>query len=269
MIIRCYSLVLVSLVVALSHGFVKAKLDTRSVRDKLFKCHLLNKNHDKIFHRILNEIKLDKTKKILIPGIALCSIKGTNSTSKIDREMFVKSIAAVSNYVNHIIMEHRAFVCMIRDKRKAKIKLTKSEEETFSMMCSFYQSNAIDVLLQRIAPIPISLAVAQASLESNFGNNTSMHQKNAFFGMMQNRRKLLAFDTLLESVVAYAKTLNVNPRYNGFRKVRDKMLGSSQKIDGLKLASAIKGYAENKAYEKHLTKLIKEYNLVSLDRAYS
>ncbi|GHU17195.1 hypothetical protein FACS189472_03720 [Alphaproteobacteria bacterium] len=284
--IRCCLLVFVSFFVVFSHGFAEAKDDTKKVeaeandkndtkkiRDKLFKCHLLNKSDDKIFHKILSEIPLDKTKNVEIPGIALCSVKRekkpTNSASKKEREMFMKAIAAVAKYVNHIISEHRSFVCMVRDKMKAKIKLTKSEKEIFSMICAFYQSNSIDVLLQRIAPISTSLAVAQASLESGFGSNTHMHQKNAFFGMMQDKSNLLAFDTLLESVVAYAKTLNVNPCYSDFRKMRNKMLGSSQKIDGLKLASTIKGYAENKAYERNLVTLIEEYNLVSLDKAYT
>ncbi|GHU11873.1 hypothetical protein FACS189449_04260 [Alphaproteobacteria bacterium] len=269
MITRCCSFVVAAFLVVFSHPSVEAKGDARSVRNKLFKCHLTNKSHDKIYHKILDDIKLDKTRNIAIPGIALCSVKRTKRTSKTDREMFIKAIAAVSNYVNQIIMEHRSFVIMVSKKMKAKIALTNSEQQTFDMICSFYQSENIDELLRRVVPVPSSLTVAQASLESGFGSHSAIHRKNAFFGMMQNSRKLLAFDTLLESVVAYTKTLNVNPCYKNFRKIRRKMLDGSQKIDGAKLSKALGQYAKSRNYNDQLQRLIREYNLATLDRVYS
>ncbi|MDR2681592.1 MAG: glucosaminidase domain-containing protein [Holosporaceae bacterium] len=246
---------------------LSAKDDARTIRNKLFKYQVLNKKHDAIYHDILQKINLGKDKKI--PGIALCSIKRTDSNSKNDREMFIKAVAAVLGYVNKIIMEHRACVLTVHKKNKEKVKLTEQEEQTFSMICSFYQSKDIDVLLKRVAPVPISLAVAQASLESGFGSSPVMHKNNAFFGMMLDKTRLLPFDTLFESAIAYAKTLNVHSHYKAFRESRDKMLCRSQVIDGAKLSETIEKYCEKKAYKSRLLKLMKEYNLMSLDRAYT
>ncbi|MDR3179534.1 MAG: glucosaminidase domain-containing protein [Holosporaceae bacterium] len=243
-----------------------AKTDSRTIRNKLFKYQALNRKHDAIYHEILKKISLQKDKRI--PGIALCSIKRTNSTSKTDREMFIKAMAAVLGYVNMIILEHRACVLAVHKKNNKKIKLTEQEKEMFSMICSFYQSQDIDTLLKKVAPISVSLGVAQASLESGFGSSPIMHKNNAFFGMMLDKTRLLSFDTLFESAIAYAKTLNVHPHYKEFRESRNKMLYGSRTIDGTKLAETITKYCEKKVYKNRLLQLMKEYNLKSLDRAY-
>ncbi|MDR2794159.1 MAG: glucosaminidase domain-containing protein [Holosporaceae bacterium] len=238
----------------------------KTIRNKLFKCQILNKKHDAIYHAILQKINLEKDKKV--PGIALCSIKRTDSTSKTDREMFIKAMAAVLGYVNRIILEHRACILSVCQKNNKKIKLTEQEKEMFSMICSFYQSQDINALLKKVAPVSISLGIAQASLESGFGSSPIMHQNNAFFGMMLDKTRLLSFDTLFESAIAYTKTLNVHAHYKEFRESRNKMLNHSQIIDGTKLVETIGKYCEKKIYKNRLLQLMKDYNLRFLDKAY-
>jgi uncharacterized FlgJ-related protein len=241
-----------------------SKHDPVKVRDTLFKCKiLLNKNCNEVLFGLLKKINFTKNNEMLIPSLAICSLKHTGKPSKADREMFLKSMAASVNCVNKIITEHRRFVINVRNK---KFRLTPREKEHFRMICEFYGTSKIDELLVRIAPVPVSLAVAQAALESGFGSDKHIHLNNAFFGMMKNSRQLYSFDSVFESTIAYAKTLNVNGCYRNFRKQRSSMIRNLQKIDGVKLSGYLQNYYVSKVYRQQVLTLIKEYSLDNLDR---
>jgi Bax protein len=239
----------------------------RSIVNELFEGYLVNRQHDVLYHHMLKGIDLKRNNNA-IPGIALCSVKRTDQSKSSDREAFMKAIVSVVNRINCIVLNHRLFVIAIRDKIRVGIKLTEEENKKFQLICLFYQSNDIGALLEKIGPVSVSLAVAQASLESGFGSNEILHRNNAFFGMMMDKTRLYSFDTLFESVIAYVKTLNVHPCYRQFRLERNKMLASAQKIDGTKLVRYLGKYAEKKNYRSILSKMIECYNLHLLDRAY-
>ncbi len=238
------------------------------IRDTLFKFNLLNKSHNSIHHTILKDIDLCNVNYANLPALALCSIKQINASNKSDRELFIKSIASTVKYVNKIILEHRKFIFLVKDKKKNNVSLSENEKKKFSMICSFYQSSKLEELLERVAPVPNSLAVAQAILESGFGSHDFMRNKNAFFGMMKDCHQLYSFDTLLESVVAYTKTLNANLCYKQFRKERADLIRRSQKIDGIKLSKFLGKYYVSKIYNQQVLMLIKEYNLAEFDQSY-
>lgn len=246
----------------------QAKDDPKVIRDKLFKFNLLNESHSAIHNHILKDIDIRSINYAKLPALALCSIKRTNASSKSDREYFIKSIASTVKYVNTIILEHRKTILFVRDKRKSNSPLSEDEKKKFSMICSFYQSNNIDELLRRVAPVPNSLAIAQAILESGFGSHDFMRSRNAFFGMMKNSKQLYSFDTLLESVVAYTKTLNVNASYRQFRAERSNFIRKSQTIDGVKLSKFLGKYYVSKIYDKQVISLIKEHKLTEFDHSY-
>ena len=235
----------------------------RQIRDEIFKCNVTSKLYDPVHDKILNKTKLNDMHGI---SLALCSTNKMNSKNRHDRELFIKSIIAVTNWVNDRIIEQRNFVLSVQKKMKNGLELSPNEKEKFSMICSFYQTKKIDELLLRVAPIPISLAVAQAAIESGFGSNALIHKHNAFFGMMKDSKNLLSFNTLLESTIAYSKTLNVNSLYKQFRQKRADMTAKSETIDVGKLSDSLKMYSENACYHTLLMQLIKEYDLSSFDK---
>ncbi|MDR1362007.1 MAG: glucosaminidase domain-containing protein [Holosporaceae bacterium] len=244
-----------------------SKKTPMDVVNVLFECHLANRKLDVLYHQLLKDINLEKGQHT-IPGIALCSIKRTEPGKASERKRFIKSIASVVNRVNSLVMGHRLFVLAVRHKTMNNLKLTAEEKEKFQLICSFYQSNDIKTLLERIGPVPVSLAVAQASLESGFGSSVVLHRNNAFFGMMKDKRSVYYFDTLFEAVIAYVKTINVHPCYKQLQQERTKMLLSAQKIDGTKLVQYLGKYAEKKNYRSNLSKIMEYHNLHLLDRSY-
>lgn len=241
--------------------------DSRAIRDELFKCkQLLNRNHAAIHSNILRGINFRRADSRTIPPLALSTVRKINAESKTERELFLKHMVAAIKCVNKIITEHRDLVLLV--KKQNASHLSEIQRKKFSMICSFYRTSNVDELLRRVAPVPVSLAAAQAALESGFGSDKYIQGANAYFGMMKNKTQLYSFDTVFESAIAYAKTLNVNGYYKRFRNERFNMIKSSKKIDGIKLCAFIEKYCVKKEYRRRVISLIREYNLASFDQSY-
>lgn len=247
----------------------KKKHDPRFIRDVLFKSKQPTQMHEEnqAHHtNLLRNINLRKADSRTIPPIALSSFSVGHSSSKANREMFLKFIIAAIKCVNQMIVEHRSLVRLVKERGLAN--LSEEQAEQFRMICSFYQTSSVNELLKRVAPVPVSLAAAQASLECGFGSVKFMSTRNAYFGMMKNQTELQSFDTVFQAAIAYAKTLNVHGYYRTFREERLKMLENSQKIDGMKLCAFIAKYCVRKEYRQRVTTLIKEYKLTEFDQIF-
>lgn len=127
-------------------------------------------------------------------------------------------------------------------------------------------------LLLRADFVPVSLALAQAAIESGWGTSRFARQGNALFGQWawqkdaglkptrasNSNAVVRSFPNLFGSVRAYMHNLNTHPRYAAFRARRHLLRGRKQADLGYQLSNFLDGYAEiGEVYVSKLKSLIR------------
>ncbi|HEY9347305.1 MAG TPA: glucosaminidase domain-containing protein [Inquilinus sp.] len=127
----------------------------------------------------------------------------------------------------------------------------------------------LDALLLRVDVIPVSLALAQAAVESGWGTSYSAQRRNALFGQTAaSAARYAAFDRLIDGVASYARNLNTHPAYAGFRARRAELRAARLELDGYDLASTLLRYStRGTAYIRDVRAMIRGNDLVELDSA--
>ena len=135
------------------------------------------------------------------------------------------------------------------DRLKTLYRLSKFEGDTQALYAE---------LRLRIAPIPPSLALAQAAVESGWGLSRFAEEGNALFGQWawsadagikpkeasNSRAVIRSFSTLYESVVAYMHNLNTHFAYAPLRERRRDLIDNGEDVTGFLLAEHLAPYAE-------------------------
>ena len=104
---------------ALKHQKSDSQKTARQIRDEIFKCNVTSKLYDPVHDKILNKTKLNDMHGI---SLALCSTNKMNSKNRHDRELFIKSIIAVTNWVNdRIIPKDRQNIAQILRENHLKV----------------------------------------------------------------------------------------------------------------------------------------------------
>lgn len=164
-------------------------------------------------------------------------------------------------------------------KLLSKPHLTNDEQAKLDKLFIEYKVEDRDAekLLARIQPIPLSLLVAQAAVESGWGKSRLAQSGNVYFGQKTTGDSVIhstgdhtpyaAFSDIGASVSSYLKNINSNPAYKDMRAARHwfiKKVGRSP--TGAELAKfMIKYSTKGKEYTSQLMKVIKTNNLERLD----
>jgi Bax protein len=144
------------------------------------------------------------------------------------------------------------------------------------------ESHNINDLLIKVDVIPVSIALAQAAIESGWGTSRFVIEGNALFGQWswfkgsgivpekrdtERTYEIKSFDNLGDSVAAYMKNLNSNISYKEFRMARNSFRIDKNSINSIELIEFLSNYAENTEYSKILKKIIITNNLKDFDQA--
>ena len=137
-------------------------------------------------------------------------------------------------------------------------------------------------LLIRVDIIPISLALAQAAIESGWGTSRYSREGNAVFGQYtfdeskglkpKDRNKndeffIKKFSNLSESVRSYLKNINTHLAYADFREERKKLRMSGENLSGYKLVNFLKDYSERREfYIKDVKEIMSTNNFQKYDK---
>ena len=206
-------------------------------------------------------------------------LKALGDTAK-KKELFIQIVLPLILAENQKILEDREKLFKILEKSFNSI----GERVWLKRRFKEYKIEDSDLaeLKTRMDIIPVSLAIAQAAIESGWGTSRFALEGNALFGQWtwgkkgiepkqkdaNKKFKILNFQILRASVRAYKNNLNTNNGYKEFREARALLRQNDEKISGLKLAKYLFRYAATgKEYTASLEKSIKINSLDDFDEA--
>ena len=248
--------------------------------------HISSNNSEKNFSGNINLNRLSHSVEIHYSNIKKNQIKKNNTIEKIPiakrKSDFISKIFLTIREVNEEILAKREKIFII-EKRLKTNSLTVLDADSLKRLFREYnvKNNNITELKNRVDIIPISLTIAQAAIESGWGTSRFALEGNAFFGQkivgsnvngikpIKNQNpyiKVRTFNTLKDSVNAYAKNLNTHKAYREFRQVRKEKRSLSQTLEGSNLVNTLRKYSElGEEYTKQVQSIIEKNNLEKFD----
>ena len=195
------------------------------------------------------------------------------------KELFIKIILPLILQENEKIEEDRKKLF----KMLAKKSNTKEEKNWLKWKFKEYKIKNRDIseLKIRMDIVPVSLAIAQAAIESGWGTSRFALEGNALYGQwtwsdkglkpldnVDGDHKVMHFKILTASIKAYKKNLNTHSGYIEFREARANLRNRNEKVTGLKLTQYLDKYsATGMEYTKKLELTIKKNSLSDFENA--
>lgn len=226
--------------------------------------------------------------KQAVPRMFLASLPGDLSAVAENHErkaIFFRSMLPLVLQVNEEIRADRRRLWRLRYQTRMGSKAGPADRLWLQVMSEIYRVKRGDIaaLLDRIDIVPPSLALAQAAEESGWGTSRFAREGNAMFGQWTYSgnnglvpadrddgatHQVRAFDSLIDSVRAYALNLNSHRAYRKFRSHRAMQRRNGVPIEGRDLAANLNRYSQRgEAYVSALRGLIDSNGLAHLDDA--
>jgi Bax protein len=224
-------------------------------------------------------MKLIVLTALLFQGLftaTLCAKEERYSTSVVPKHMTVaqKKKRFFALLVPAVEDVHKELEAQYQ-QTKRDIKEHKNQERITALKKK-YKAKSDEELLIKIKPHPMSIALAQAAMESAWGTSRFFTQANNIFGVWStsSKQKRIAagekrgkrtiwvrkFDNLDEAIRQYYFMLSVAPRYKAFKKMSYEGKPVSEIIKGLKYYSE-----RGDAYVKELGSMIRYNKLTRYD----
>ena len=196
------------------------------------------------------------------------------------KELFIKIVLPLILSENDKIKKDRKKLFKILAKKSN----SKQERNWLKRKFKEYKIKNSDIseLKIRMDIVPVSLAIAQAAIESGWGTSRFALEGNALYGQwtwsdnglkpLENdddqNHKVMRFKILTASIKAYKKNLNTHSGYIEFREARANLRNRNEKVTGLKLTQYLDKYsAQGKKYTEILKTTIKKNSLSDFENA--
>ena len=205
-----------------------------------------------------------------------------NFSIKDRKKKFIANLFPIVHSANQDIIEKRNIFFEIEKKIQSN-NLNVLEAAILKKLFNEYKvkNNDLAELKKRIDIVPISLAIAQAAIESGWGTSRFAQEGNAYFGQKiigikvdgirpndsENPLiKVRIFENLNDSVKAYLNNLNTHFAYKNFRKSRNELRSFGKTLEGEVLANQLKKYSElGNEYINNVQEIIRKNNLGKFD----
>ena len=198
------------------------------------------------------------------------------------KKNFITDLLPIIQKANQDILKKRIFFFKIERKIQNN-NLNVLEAAILKKLFNEFRikNNDLTELKKRIDIVPISLAIAQAAIESGWGTSRFALEGNAYFGQKvigvkvngirptDSKNPLIkvrTFKNLDDSVKAYLNNLNTHFAYKDFRKSRNELRSFGKTLEGRVLVNQLKQYSElGDEYIYNVQKIIKKNNLSKFD----
>jgi Bax protein len=211
--------------------------------------------------------------------------KGLRDLPSVDerKRIFLRIMLPLALRVNEEIAARRDRLLSIQSNEYAGVSATPAQQRWVEKMMKRYRvtEGGVAALLQRIDVIPPSLILAQAAEESGWGTSRFVRKGNALFGQWSYNEDegivpedradgkthvIKAFDSLMDSVRAYAHNINSHPAYRNLRKERAELRADGDQVTGWELADTLTKYSERgEEYVQSLHVIMKSNDLSKFD----
>ena len=177
------------------------------------------------------------------------------------KEIFVKILYPLILKEEEKIRRERAFVEMFFSRFQKESIVTPHEIKGLERLAKKYRIKSLydkEAYLKRIDTIPVSLVLAQASIESNWGKSRFAREANNLFGEWTwgrkgiipknrpegERYKIRIFDSLEDSIASYMRNLNRHWAYKAFREARYAAKQAGKAFGGFAAAAYLTRYSQ-------------------------
>ena len=210
------------------------------------------------------------------------------------KRIFFRALAPLVLRSNEFILRDRARLEELKKRWGSDEDLNEDDRQWLTDLAAAYKvveddqtpvdRSVLDELELRVDVVPVSLALAQCAEESGWGTSRFAAEGNALFGQWSwggkgikplNQRegkgdyRIAAFETPLESVMAYMNNLNTHNAYAKLRARRAELRAKGERISGWELAKTLDKYSERgQAYVDSLHSIMRVNQLDPADDAY-
>ena len=192
-------------------------------------------------------------------------------------QKFVEAMLPYIEQQNRGIEAVRSKLLGFKKKLNNNRPIMRQDREYIAALSKRYDAKDLDELLTKIDIIPPSLALAQAALESGWGQDSIARQANVFYGQKAwsdkdsiagaEGERYRAFETPAHSVKGYMFNLNTHSAYEDFRQRRAELRSQGDTLTGVELAPTLIKYSTLKQeYPKKVINLIKGRDLDQYDK---
>ena len=241
------------------------------------------KNNPQIQNIRFNQVQSYKSSEEIKKSSKI-SIKNNFESFSLEerKKNFITYLLPIIKKANQDILEKRIFFFKIKKKIQNN-NLNVLEAAILKKLFNEFRvkNNDLTELKKRIDIVPISLAIAQAAIESGWGTSRFALEGNAYFGQKvigvkvngirptDSKNPLIkvrTFKNLDDSVKAYLNNLNTHFAYKDFRKSRNELRSFGKTLEGRVLVNQLKQYSElGNEYIYNVQKIIKKNNLSKFD----
>ncbi len=202
------------------------------------------------------------------------------------KRAFFDYMLPLVNQENQFVLEDRNYLLALEQEAG---ELSFFQRRTLIELADYYyvdrknrsDSQIVAQLLLRVDPVPPSLALAQAAIESAWGTSRFAVQGNNLFGQWCYKKgcglvplqrssgshhEVAKFATVAESVESYIRNINTHRAYTDLRAARASLRSEDKSASGYQLAENLLDYSElREKYVHEVQAVIRINNLARYD----